>query len=593
MNTLIKTEYDKKNFELIEDIVQDKIKTSSLMRDKEFVSWVKEKTPLLQDGKHNFSTMLYWILRGFTDFPPCAYASKHDKCENSHGLVYTGNVRSLKLGYVGACCINCKHMTHEKLLKTGKTCMERYGAESYFKTEKHKTELRAWLDEHGVENSFQLEEIKQKSNETRLRKYGYEYTMQSPEKRELAKENYRKKTGYDHQFKDPSVQKKIREAMKEVDQKEVRKAFLNTFRRKYYEKMLGCETIPNFTLEEFQNTSKMEIHIKEFEWKCTKCGEIFKSTVNYNNMTRFGSPARCLKCHPFIDIGISTMEIEFSDYIKSIYGGPISISNRSVINPYELDVFIPEKKLAFEFDGLFWHSDAAKPDDYHVMKTEMCLKSGIQLIHVFEDEWLEKNDIVKSRICNLFGLYEATVFARNCSVVEISNKESKKFQETNHIQGGVNSKVSVALVHNDQVVSLMTFGKSRFNKNYEWELLRFCNKMGYHVPGAASRLLRHFEMRYSPKSIISYADRRWSIGNLYEKLGFVKIGISKPNYFYVRAQKRYSRLIFQKHKLKDVLERFDPGMSEVENMYENGFCRIFDCGNLVFSKMYNMTKDSR
>jgi hypothetical protein len=134
----------------------------------------------------------------------------------------------------------------------------------------------------------------------------------------------------------------------------------------------------------------------------------------------------------------------------------------------------------------------------------------------------------------------------------------------------------------------MTFGKSRFNKKYKYELLRFCNKLGYHIPGSASKLLKYFERNYKPKSLISYADRRWSRGNVYEKLGFKMIGKSKPNYWYFKLTSniRYSRINFQKHKLKDILEKFDETLSESENMKLNGYNRIYDCGNLVYVKEY-------
>ena len=195
---------------------------------------------------------------------------------------------------------------------------------------------------------------------------------------------------------------------------------------------------------------------------------------------------------------------------------------------------------------------------------------------------------MKSRLKNLLGIYDATVYARKCKVREVTSKESKIFQEANHIQGACNSSVNLGLYFNNELISLMTFGKCRFNKNYEWELLRFCNKLGYHVPGSAGKLLKHFEKTYNPKSLISYADRRWSIGKLYDALGFTLDHISRPNYWYYKNgdYELKSRVNFQKHKLKDKLEKFDPKLSESENMKNNGYLKIYDCGNLVYVKTY-------
>jgi hypothetical protein len=135
----------------------------------------------------------------------------------------------------------------------------------------------------------------------------------------------------------------------------------------------------------------------------------------------------------------------------------------------------------------------------------------------------------------------------------------------------------------------MTFGKCRFDKKHEYELLRFCNKLGYHIPGSASKLLKYFEKNYNPKSLISYADRRWSQGKLYKSLNFKFIKNILPNYWYLKnnnTSKLFSRIKYQKHKLKNILENFDESKTEVENMKANGYNRIFDCGNMVFEKIY-------
>ena len=134
----------------------------------------------------------------------------------------------------------------------------------------------------------------------------------------------------------------------------------------------------------------------------------------------------------------------------------------------------------------------------------------------------------------------------------------------------------------------MTFGKTRYNNKAEWEMLRFCSKLGYHVVGAAGKLLKHFEQEYKPKSIVSYADMRWSQGKLYKALGFTFDHSSAPNYWYFKGPMlRESRVKFQKHKLPNILDHFDPNLSEVQNMVANGYNRIFDCGNMVFIKEYN------
>ena len=210
--------------------------------------------------------------------------------------------------------------------------------------------------------------------------------------------------------------------------------------------------------------------------------------------------------------------------------------DRTILAPLEADMYIPEKKLAIEFDGLYWHSDEVLSKRcYHLMKTEACEKQGIQLVHIFENEWMCCREIVKSRLRDLLGVHDRTVYARKCEVREVDSKASKQFQDDNHIQGTVNASVRLGLYYDDKLVSLMTFGKCRFDKKHEWELLRFCSKCGYHIPGAASKLLKHFEKAYKPKSLVSYADRRWSQGKLYRALGFKLDHVSPPNYWYFKT----------------------------------------------------------
>lgn len=321
--------------------------------------------------------------------------------------------------------------------------------------------------------------------------------------------------------------------------------------------------------------------------KHIECGKISEISLKNGFMKSIDTNKLCTHCYHVASYG----EEEVYEFIKKLNNTEVmhKYGCRKIIPPKELDIYIPIKKIAIEYDGLYWHSIDGKEDrNYHLNKTEMCEEKDIQLIHIFENEWLYKQDIVKSRLKNLLGIYDATVFARKCEVREVTSQESKFFQGANHIQGACNSSVNLGLYFNNELISLMTFGKCRFNKNYEWELLRFCNKLGYHVPGGAGKLLKHFENAYRPKSLISYADRRWSRGKLYEALGFTLDHISKPNYWYYKSgdYDLKSRVNFQKHKLKDKLENFDPKLSEAENMKNNGYLKIYDCGNLVFVKTY-------
>ena len=256
-------------------------------------------------------------------------------------------------------------------------------------------------------------------------------------------------------------------------------------------------------------------------------------------------------------------------------------------NNLEIDIFLPEYNIAIEFDGLYWHSDLAGYNHKkHLIKTENCLAKNIQLIHIFENEWSLQRNIVVSRLRSILQKSER-IYARQCSIQEITNKDAKAFITSNHIQGGIDCQYSIGLFFKNQLVSVMTFSKSRFNRNYEWELIRFASKLNTNVIGGAGKLLNFFECSKTPKTLISYADRRWSKGNVYKQLNFELTNISAPSYHYFKKTMILeNRMKFQKHKLPSILENFDETLTEWDNMKNNGYNRIWDCGNLVFVKKY-------
>lgn len=311
---------------------------------------------------------------------------------------------------------------------------------------------------------------------------------------------------------------------------------------------------------------------------CNDIKSSMKSHMVYKR--RFGTftEALLLAGVPLNDPSSSGAESDLFTEISKLYQGTI-IRNARVLNNTDIDIYLPELNLGIEFDGLYWHSDTHKDKHYHYNKTKVASEKGIRLIHVFESEWLHKRDIVLKRLNSILG-NNKTIYARKCAVKEITSKESEDFIVRHHIQGNVNASVRLGLFHNNILVAVETFCKSRFSKDCEWELLRYCSEGN--VVGGASKLFSYFIKHYTPLSIVTYSDLRWNTGGLYYKLGFTLSHVSEPNYYYFKGRKLESRNKYQKHKLQGILPKFDESLSEVENMKSNGFNRIFDCGNLVF-----------
>ena len=307
-------------------------------------------------------------------------------------------------------------------------------------------------------------------------------------------------------------------------------------------------------------------------YKCDKCESIRESYWPY---------IRCIQCYPY---NKSMGENEVLEFCELLSNNVLS-NSQAIIKPLELDIYLPDDKLAIEYNGLYWHSFNSvetENKDYHLIKTEKCKELGIQLFHIFENEWQDpvKHDIWKSIIKNKLG-QSSRIYGRKTEIRSVSSSDKTEFLNRNHLQGTCVSSMNLGLYYGGELVSLMTFGKSRFNKNVDWELLRFCNKIGYSVIGGASKLLKAFRLK-KEGSIISYADKRRSNGNLYKQLGFEFSHDSPPNYFYWKKNGLESRIKYQKHKLSKLLEVYDSGLTETENMYENGYRKIYDCGNQVW-----------
>ena len=281
----------------------------------------------------------------------------------------------------------------------------------------------------------------------------------------------------------------------------------------------------------------------------------------------------------------SKFQREITDFIRANFDGEIISNDRSLIPPFHIDILIPSLNLAIEADGVYWHSETVGRDrKYHLTKTNACKSRGINLIHIWDNEWYSKQDIVKSKLLSLLGKSE-TIYGRKCKITEVDPKTAKNFLNNNHLQKSVNAKVCLGLTYKDELVALMTFGKSRFGENH-WEMLRFCNKTYLTVVGGASKLFSHFVKNYQPTSVVSYCNLRWGTGRMYERLGFQCVKENTgPNYMYFNRNgysakcDLFSRMKFQKHKLKDIVDFFDPNLTEWENMQLNGFDRVWDCGN--------------
>ena len=282
---------------------------------------------------------------------------------------------------------------------------------------------------------------------------------------------------------------------------------------------------------------------------------------------------------------ISKPEKEIRDFLTSI--GIKFETNRLMLIGKEIDILCHDEKIGIEFDGLKWHSEffGHKDSKYHINKTIACNKQGYGLIHIFEDEWFNHRDLVEKKLKHIFNKDSdlIKIGARKTIIREIYNNEEKLFLNKYHIQGVGQSTISLGAFYNDELVGVMTF-KKLSNDSYDYDLTRFATNYNYVYQGLASKMLSYFIKNNKVDSIISFADRRWTLDmhdNLYTKLGFKLDSILSPDYRYynerVDKYKRFHKFGFRKQTLNKKYG-LDLNLTETEMIKILGYDRIWDCG---------------
>lgn len=426
---------------------------------------------------------------------------------------------------------------------------------------------RTCLDKYGVTNPMKSQTIVNKLKETFLEQYGVEWITQSEPIKEKIKSAMLKKYGVDNYVKTEEYKQKQKQRYKQMMLQRILKYLSEN------DLVLECD------ISEVYSDEKSILQIK-----CQKCNNKYSKV--WNDIQSWWA---CPVCKP---TG-SSYEIEISQLLTSWNIQFLRNHRITTLDgtKFELDFYISNKLIAIEFDGLYWHCNQHQLNDqYHLNKTEKCEELGIKLIHIFEDEWILKKDIVISRLKHILNLKDdLVIYARNCIIQEVSSSAKKLFLEKNHIQGNDTSKINLGLFFNDKLISLMTFSKGNISKGSKseygiYELSRFCNSIGIHVPGSASKLLSSFKKMVQWKEIYSYADRRWSQGQVYNKLGFSFETKTPVNYWYIDLRKdilRHHRFQFRKSNLK-TMSNYSKDLTEKQIMNLEGWFWIYDCGSLKF-----------
>ena len=432
------------------------------------------------------------------------------------------------------------------------TSLEKYGVKNPAQTENSRKKI-------SEKNKSNTESRLSKAKETNLKRYGIENPLLLWDS-SLYWENISKE-------KREEINKKIScSKLKKFENKD--KYYLCHLEKIFKKDRTGIA----------RNIEKLDIIKKEGKYPYIDKKDLYKLS-NYYSITEFA--------------GTSFLEKELIGFIKSIYKGEVQTNNRNIIFPKELDIYIPEKRIAIEFNGLYWHDENHISNNSHFEKTQSCNKIGIDLIHIFEDDWILKKEIVKSVIASRIGIYQQKFMARKLKIQYLEKNKAKEFFDKNHLQGFAKADYYVALVDQDgDVKQCGAFNMKGFHDG-NVELTRFASKLNNQIIGGFGKIIADFIKLKNINSITSYVNKSFFNGKGYLAVGFEIAGKIKPSYSYIYKGKRWHKSFFRKNKIKKMYSEgklfyFNEKESEHTNMKKNNIYRIYDSGNLkvIFKKQY-------
>ena len=443
----------------------------------------------------------------------------------------------------------------EVLDKIQKTNLERYGVECSAQSDVVKEKVKATnLKKYGVEYSFQAEVVKEKIKATSLERYG----VDNPSKSEVIKskivESNRKNLGVDYPMQSKDVMDKSRETSFEKygteypNQSEIVKSKIDASTLEHYGVNRACK------LDEF------------------------KQKIVDTNRERYGVDYTCLIYSGKLKGNDSSYNRSFAELLDI---NNITYEREFLLQKYSYDFKVGNTLI--EIDPTATHNTYFSPYgdnridvNYHRDKTKLAKDNGYSVIHIFEWDDINKvMQLLKNRV---------TIYARKCEVRMVSEVDTGNYLDTYHLQGTCRGqKIRLGLYYNNQLVSLMTFGKSRFNKNCEYELLRYCSH--YNVVGGAEKLFKYFVDNYKPNSIVSYCDTSKFSGKVYDALGFKYIKTNSPRkHWYSLKEKRHitDGLLLSQGYDRLFKENHGKGTSNEELILSRGYLPVYDCGQATY-----------
>lgn len=512
-------------------------------------------------------------------------------CEGKNNFI------SITQGYRKHCSVRCSSLDEEVKAKLRATNKERYGYEYSAQRQEVKDKMAETNKERygGVAPSCS-KEVQEKTKQTWKQKYGVDHPMRNEEIKEKLENYFLETLGAKSPLENEEIFEKTRKTLRErygvgnpTQSKVILERSKQTWQQKYgVNHPMKNEEIKNKVFDSYIKNNlymeslgyiKMQDLIDVYGYGFRNRKEIMNKTVKYKD-TLYMHKDKLYLIEEYIDNVKkgSVFEKDVVDFILSFYVGKIERNSRKIISPKELDIYIPDKKIAIECNGLYYHSENFGIEKYyHLNKTEMCNKKGINLIHINENDWEYNKDICKSIIKKSLGFYDYTIDTNECEIKKVENNEIKNFLNINHLKGYIKSDINIGLYYNNNLIQTISLNKI---DNSKYELLRYCSLLNYNIIDGFEKSLNYFINNYN-KEILTYVDRRKYNLNEYYNIGWELVSYTEPDYHFYRNKIKYEKENFKDVKNLLNLKNFNPNLPIDENLMNNCFFKVYDCGNAI------------
>ena len=477
--------------------------------------------------------------------------------------------------------------------KARQTSMKNYGVSHPMLSEEVRENIKQiFMEKYGVENPMLSEEVREKAKKTCMERYGVEYTGQIPESRVKFKETCMERYGVETPLQNPEIMRKVNNTnikkygvKNPLQNEDVKLKMLKTKSGREEKDKDVIEYLPGY---------KMKCRCPHPE--CTMCEEKYYiiDRERYHGRKNDGSEL-CTRLLPIQPSYAKDTTIELAvRRVLDEYGVKYEQSNRTVLDGKELDIFIPDLNIAIECNGIYWHDESLKGENYHSDKWRMCKDKGIKLLNLWEDWIIKKPAIIKSIIIDELGLNNDFIYPDDCLLCDVSESDARKFLETNYLYGYTPCEVFRGLrsAETGELIAVVSFKHARKKKGEPvdkgaWEIISFCTLNGINIYMWIPFVISDFANMYKPTSLHAYTYNDITSGKDLKYAGFEPAGEPVITHWYIKhrgGNDKYQRIKSTKVNKKDLIsEGIAPATNSSEwtlqeVMYEAGWSLVADSG---------------